>query len=293
MRRNRSGGAGRADEELGLALRSCSACTAHLVAAALAVHGFIFSIAHADAPKPGETPIAQVPVEDTSEAAFDTFLNRLMRAESGGNDNAANPRSTALGPFQFIKTTFVETTRRHFAAEIAAMTDEQVLALRTDPAFSRRAAAAYCKDLAVALREQGLSPNYTHLRLAFLVGPAAAARVMQAESSTAVSVLLGPAVVRANPFMTGMTVAGLMARAARDLRDRDGADAPAPVARPPAVRIAAAISPRADARAAEKGSCNEKLVSCRRFTYLRSLAKTRVAEAPARQRGKPSQRKRT
>jgi hypothetical protein len=40
-----------------------------------------------------------------SDTAFGTFLDRLMHAESAGRDSAANPRSTALGPFQFIKST--------------------------------------------------------------------------------------------------------------------------------------------------------------------------------------------
>ena len=43
-------------------------------------------------------------VEDASPATFDKFLDRLMRAESNGRDEAANPRSTALGAFQFIKS---------------------------------------------------------------------------------------------------------------------------------------------------------------------------------------------
>ena len=82
------------------------------------------------------------PAVGTPDAHFETFLDRLMRAESNGRDFAANPRSTALGPFQFIKATFIEVTRRHFA-EVASFSDEQVLALRTDRAYARRAAAIY------------------------------------------------------------------------------------------------------------------------------------------------------
>jgi len=38
-----------------------------------------------------------------------------------------------LLPYQFIKSTFLELTRRHFPAEIVGLTEEEILRLRTDP----------------------------------------------------------------------------------------------------------------------------------------------------------------
>jgi hypothetical protein len=61
--------------------------------------------------------------ERATDASFQTFLDRLMGAESAGADHAKNPRSTAVGPFQFIKATFLEVTRRHFPTEVAGLTD--------------------------------------------------------------------------------------------------------------------------------------------------------------------------
>ena len=66
------------------------------------------------------------------ELTIDGFLDRLMMAESGGNDAARNQRSTALGPFQFIKSTFVEVARRHFAEETATLSPSAIGA-QTDP----------------------------------------------------------------------------------------------------------------------------------------------------------------
>ena len=43
-----------------------------------------------------------------------------------------------LLPYQFIKSTFLELTRRHFPAEIVGLTEEEILRLRTDPDLSRR-----------------------------------------------------------------------------------------------------------------------------------------------------------
>ena len=150
------------------------------------------------------------------EAHFETFLDRLMRAESNGRDFAANPRSTALGPFQFIKATFLDVARRHFA-EVASLSDEEVLALRTDRAYARRAAAIYSMENLAYLTGRGLKPALGDLRLAYLVGPTAAARLMQAHPQTPASDILGAPVVRANPFMAGMSASELIARSARDV----------------------------------------------------------------------------
>ena len=99
-----------------------------------------------------------------------------MMAESSGRLYAKNPRSTALGPFQFIRSTFLEVVRRHFPDEVAGLSDEQILALRVKPDFARRAALAYTLDNASFLGDQGLDVTSVNLRLAFLVGPTGAVR---------------------------------------------------------------------------------------------------------------------
>ncbi len=204
------------------------------------------------------------PAEGASDAAFDIFLDRLMRAESGGRDDAANPRSTALGPFQFIKSTFIDVARRHFASDVALLDDNALLALRTNREFARRAASAFSKDNVAFMVEQGLSPTFGHLRLAFLVGPSSAARLLQAVPSTPVNEILGNSVITANPFMKGMSAADLIARADWDV----GSD------------YAGRVAQRSRARAATRGrsdevppglavACSPKLAACRRWIALR------------------------
>ena len=145
------------------------------------------------------------------------FLDRLMAAESGGRNDARNPRSTAVGPYQFIESTWLDLARRIFPAETQALTPPQILALRTDRGFARRAAEAYSKDNAASLKAAGLEATFPRLRLAFLLGPQGAIRVLQAPPQTRVTLLLGPSVAVANPFLFGLTAEGLIARAARDL----------------------------------------------------------------------------
>ena len=227
------------------------------------------------------------------DTAFEAFLDRLMRAESNGQDHAANPRSTALGPFQFIKSTFIEVARRHFVSEVATLNDDAVLALRTNRGFARRAATAFCKDNLALLSEQGLKPTFGHLRLAFLVGPSAAARLLQAAPATPVAEILGSGVITANPFMRGRNAADLIARAARDV----GADhvGPRQVALQPGTTIAGAnprIAPRRSV-AAIAPACSQKLASCRRWVALRIVAHAQNTRQKAASRSATSGRRDT
>jgi hypothetical protein len=164
---------------------------------------------------------------DPSPAAFpmEEFLDRLMAAESGGRLHAKNPRSTALGPFQFIESTFLSVVNRHFPSEVAGLSEHQVLALRTDLVFSRRVAAAYANDLISALREGGLPPTTANVRLAFLVGPFAAVRLLKTRPDQPLTKVLSTEAIAANPFMSGATVATLIRKAAADVT------APAPAGR--------------------------------------------------------------
>ena len=189
-----------------------------------------------------------------------------MAAESGGRSHAKNPRSTALGPFQFIKATFLELTRRHFPQEISGLSEDEILKLRTDPNLSRRAAAVFCKQSVDYLKEKGLEPNFAHLRLAYLLGPADAARIMQAQEQTPVVRLLSPAVIKANPFMRSMSVTELLAKSERDvMRERSEPIAASP---PSDARPAARAKAKAPVRmpqTARANRCNSKPTSCRKF----------------------------
>lgn len=145
-----------------------------------------------------------------------------MGAESGGRRLVANPRSSAVGPFQFIKSTFLATLRHHFPEEVTGRSDKEVLALRTIPA------EAFSKDNADYLQARGINPTFADLRLAFLLGPADAVRVLQRPAQTPVDEILSRAVIRANPFMRTMTAAVLIEKCARDsTRDSSSAVAQA------------------------------------------------------------------
>jgi hypothetical protein len=242
------------------------------------------------------------------DAAFDTFLDHLMRSESNGQDSAKNPRSTALGAFQFIKSTFLDVMRRHFPADIANMNETDILALRTDRGFARRAAEAFSKENLDYLADRGLRPTFGHLRLAFLLGPVGAARVLEAPPAKPVVEILDDKVVAANPFMRRMSAADLIDRAHRDVGAETPRDAEPPAreaaaqsarsetarveepkARQVAARSAARKAASTVAARSERGrtssrtavinvKCNPKLASCQRWIDLQVAKVAKIAD---------------
>jgi hypothetical protein len=194
---------------------------------------------------------------------MDGFLDRLMIAESGGRLFAKNPRSTALGPFQFIESTFLSVVRRHFPAETASLMPDKLLALRTDLPFARRAAEAYTRDNAATLKGLDIEPTFPHLRLAFLLGPGGAAKVIKAPPDSLLAGLLGPAVLIANPFMVTMTARGLIARTAHEILQPVGTSQGVEV--PPG-----ATAGRGGVAAGIAVRCNLRLPSCKRWLSLQT-----------------------
>ena len=98
-----------------------------------------------------------------------------------------------------LDLTFVQKPTATYRTDFAAGTDQL------------GGSGTLLADVAL-LKEKGLEPNFAHLRLAYLLGPADAARIMQAQEQTPVMRLLSPAVIKANPFMRSMSVTELLAK---------------------------------------------------------------------------------
>ena len=211
------------------------------------------------------------------------FLDRLMLVESGGRDDARNPRSTAVGPYQFLESTFLDLARRHFASETATLPPAQILALRTNRPFARRAAEAFTRDNADLLANNAIAATPANLRLSFLVGPNAAVRLLKAEPATPVITLLGANVVQANPFMAGMATKDLVAWSERSIAG-SGTSAGIIAPRPQAQRaLASALPSAAPQKPALAPNCKLELASCRRWIALaaKKPPKQYAAAAPA------------
>jgi hypothetical protein len=192
-----------------------------------------------------------LPAEPTPDEVL--FLDRLMMAESGGRLDAKNPRSSALGPFQFIHSTFHDVMSRHFPELTATKSYAELQQLRTDLDISRKAALIYTRENAAFLASRGLNPEPEFLRLAFLLVP--------------VADLLTASAVEANPFMRSMTAEQLIARAKRE------ADGLKPL------KVLAVAKPGAAAQPQIKVRCDLDRPSCRKWL---ALAKRRASRRVAK-----------
>ncbi|MBJ7534842.1 hypothetical protein JDN40_12065 [Rhodomicrobium vannielii ATCC 17100] len=211
----------------------------------------------ADKPQ-AETQQPKIAPNPAPTEAENIFLDRLMRAESGGRQFAKNPLSSALGPYQFIESTFLDVVKRNLPDLAAGKNDFEILALRTDYAVSRTVALLFTRENAAALAEKNQPATPANLRLAFFAGAATALKVLEAEPEERVSGILSDAAVRANPFLAAMTARQLIERSAREA-ERGGTVTVALSGRSP---VSALQKPRIAVR------CNLQLASCRKWLAL-------------------------
>ncbi|MES2983998.1 MAG: transglycosylase SLT domain-containing protein [Pseudomonadota bacterium] len=112
------------------------------------------------------------------------FLTHIMRAESGGDNYAKNPNSTATGIFQFIRSTWAQYGN---GGDIH------------DPVAQCDAVVRFTMDNDKVLRGVlGRAPTAGEYYLAHFAGPGGARAVLGASPSTSIRSLLGDGVITAN-----------------------------------------------------------------------------------------------
>jgi hypothetical protein len=216
-----------------------------------------------------ETGLPSLPPPSASEKLF---LERLMAVESGGRLNAKNPATSALGPFQFLRVTFLDVIRRNFPSLAEGKSDAEILTLRTNAVVSWNAALIYTRENARFLSEHGAAISPANLRMAFLVGPSAALKVLAAKPEEQLTNILSAAAVEANPFLGRMTAAALIERSAREMRS---------TGKPVEAAAPQAKAPQQKAKPKIAVLCNLRLPSCRKWL---ALAETRMQKGPATQK---------
>lgn len=178
------------------------------------------------------------------------LTDQIIGAESGGDPNSQSQTSSASGPGGFIDSTWLSTLKAHRPDIADGADDSTLLALKHDPQLAAEMTGAYAGDNQAVLSKAGLpvTPGTTYL--AHFAGPGGAVKVLQADPDASVSDILGPAVVKANPFLAGMTAQGLQAWAAKKMgasvpvAGAQSQAAPAPAtAQPPAPPVAPAQAP--------------------------------------------------
>lgn len=170
------------------------------------------------------------------------LIDSIIGAESGGDPNARNPNSSASGAGQFISSTWLDTLKAARPDLAQGKSDDELLALRSDPQLSRQMTEAYAAQNGAILSKAGhpVTPGNTYL--AHFAGPQGAVSVLSADPATPIAEVLTPAAVKANPFLQGMTAGDLRSWADRKM----GQSQPQPVSpASPAIAPLAAIPPQA------------------------------------------------
>ena len=137
------------------------------------------------------------------------LLDNIIAAESGGDANARNPRSSAGGLGQFIDSTWLNMMAKYRPDITGSRSD--LLALKSDPNLSKEMVANYAAENENTLKSAGLEASPGNIYLAHFAGPHGAVKVLQSSPDAPVSAILGEAVARANPFLNGMSAADLKA----------------------------------------------------------------------------------
>jgi hypothetical protein len=157
-----------------------------------------------------------------------SFVERVIFAESSGDPNKKNKRSSATGAAQFLDDTWLEAVRRHRRDLFLGRSDKEVLDLRRDPGLTREIAARLFEDYAAMLKKRGLPVTPGSLYLVHFAGPAGAMALLSgAENADAASLLAAAdatgrttreKLVNANPFLEALTVADIKRWADRKMR---------------------------------------------------------------------------
>jgi hypothetical protein len=117
-----------------------------------------------------------------------------------------NPNSSAQGVGQFINGTWISEVQRQDPESARGRTKEQILALRNDPRYAARILEGFTKRNAETLKSRGIDANETNLYIMHFAGEGDAPKIIKSSDGTKLSDVMDPDSLKANKFLTGMTV---------------------------------------------------------------------------------------
>lgn len=128
-------------------------------------------------------------------------LRAIKMAESGGDPNAKNPRSSAGGLYQFTDGTWGSVLRRMNPNVYGGYSDRQLKQLKGRPEIQEAAARFHMdNDIIPTLTRNGIEPTPGNLYLAWFQGPTGAVRAYRAPADATVAQVF-PETVQANANM--------------------------------------------------------------------------------------------
>lgn len=148
---------------------------------------------------------AEAPAGPGFKPALPSTTAKITNAESGGSATAKNPNSSAYGPGQFIKSTWLQFMREAHPEMLDYMTKDEVLELRSDPALSEEGTQWYAGKAIDALDDIDAPATDTNIYLHHFLGPEGMKAVLSADPDEPVSKFLPPEVIAANKSILGGT----------------------------------------------------------------------------------------
>lgn len=133
-------------------------------------------------------------------AAGGDYYANIRAAESGGDDAARNPNSSATGRYQFTAGTWADMARKYPSL---GLTPGGI----TDPEQQERAIRQFTADNERALARGGVNITNGTRYAAHFLGAGDAVKVLRADPNAQVSSIVSERVINANSFLRGMSVA--------------------------------------------------------------------------------------
>ncbi|WP_131818576.1 hypothetical protein [Sphingomonas turrisvirgatae] len=171
----------------------------------------------------GEQPPRSEP-RISPEASRRAVKDKIRRAESSPTDDY-NEASGAMGPYQFLASTWVRYYKRRYGA--SGLTDAQIAAKRRDPALNEQLMDDMLGDSERALASIGARATPGNLYLAHFAGQGGAKAILRAAPDTPIERLMSRKAIQQNAFLKGMTADDVIRWAHR----RVGGDPDAPALR--------------------------------------------------------------
>lgn len=172
--------------------------------------------------KPGD--VIQIPVNtdsskaDTGNPVHDT-VNRIIGAESGGDPNAKNTKSSAEGLGQFIDSTWFHMVRKYRPDIANGKTNAQLKALKRDPAIAREMTTRYVEENAALLKKHGFPVNVRNLYVMHFLGSGEGPKLLRADPNQPVSSFISAQSIAANQkVLSGKTAQQVLDWAARAMK---------------------------------------------------------------------------
>ena len=172
--------------------------------------------------KPGD--VIQIPVNadsskaETGNPVHDT-VNRIIGAESGGNPNAKNTKSSAEGLGQFIDSTWFHMVRKYRPDIANGKTNAQLKAMKRDPAVAREMTTRYVEENAALLKKHGFPVNVRNLYVMHFLGSGEGPKLLRADPNQPVSSFISAQSINANQkVLSGKTAQQVLDWAARAMK---------------------------------------------------------------------------